>query len=386
MRFSFRWRRFVITIANARPAEKVFLAVLTAVLLWTIAVIYAIFQTARGRREPMLWPPVPSRHREARQLLEPFRYLLDNHAALRQRSPNPGWAVEEQCRWPLDVLFLVHTAPGRQERRSFLRSTLLEYRLVRYFNWTGVFFTHDSAKGPPEITRLASEAAQVGDLVHISPYVTGIDAETSKRRRDVRGVQVTLEALRWAFRHCRRVRHVVEMSDGVIPRHPFMFVRYLRDYVDPAQRILACRLERMTRRNALGSSGTSRSGRRRSGHTTPVSPRVVRYCAGSPVTEHTTRAARVLTGTALRGLYLESLVPGSRLVDRAYVTGDLVLAAQVRHVDLAEAREGYLRPDGQILNYTATFATIRRNATAFRRLWWSSMRRHMRTYEPSERL
>ncbi|KAL3248230.1 hypothetical protein MRX96_056640 [Rhipicephalus microplus] len=95
--------------------------------------------------------------------------------------------------------------------------------------------------------------------------------------------------------------------------------------------------------------------RRSSGHTTPTSPRVVRYCAGSPVSEQTTRTARVLTGEALRGLYLESLVPGPRLVNGAYVTGDLALAAGVGHVDFAEAGENYLLRNGRTLNYTATF-------------------------------
>ncbi|KAL3248229.1 hypothetical protein MRX96_056639 [Rhipicephalus microplus] len=209
MRLSFRWRRIVATIANARLSEKVCLVVATTALLWTFAVTYAIFQIARGRLEPVLWPPGPSRLREARQLLEP------------------------KCRWPLDVLFLVHTAPGRGERRAFLRTTILEHRLVRYFNWTGVFFTHDRANGSSEYARLALEVALEGDLVDVSPYSSSVDVAGSRRRRDVRDAQVTLEALRWAFRRCRRVRYVVEMSDGVVPRDPFMFFRYLRDYVDP---------------------------------------------------------------------------------------------------------------------------------------------------------
>ncbi|KAH7967934.1 hypothetical protein HPB52_004173 [Rhipicephalus sanguineus] len=380
MRLSFRWRRFVAAIANTRPAEKVFLVVITTVLLWATAVTYVVYQIAQGRHAPVLWPPVPSRLREARQLLEPFRPLLDDHAALRQKSRNPAWAVAEQCRWPLDVLFLVHTVPGRRQRRAFLRTTLLEHRLVRYFNWTGAFFTHDRANGSSEHTKLALEVAQEGDLVDVSPYLTSVDVARSRHRRDVRDAQVTLEALRWAFRNCRRVRYVVEVSDGIIPRDPLMFVRYLRDYVNPERRILACRPVRKKRRGVLRAKSSKRT-RMWSSHTTPTSPRVVRYCAGSPVSEQTTRAVRVLTGQALRGLYLESLVPGPRLVDGAYVTGDLALAAGVVHVDFAEAGEDYVKRDGRILNYTATFTKIRRDMATYRNLWWYWMRKNMPIYE-----
>ncbi|KAL3248231.1 hypothetical protein MRX96_056640 [Rhipicephalus microplus] len=125
--------------------------------------------------------------------------------------------------------------------------------------------------------------------------------------------------------------------------------------------------------------------RRSSGHTTPTSPRVVRYCAGSPVSEQTTRTARVLTGEALRGLYLESLVPGPRLVNGAYVTGDLALAAGVGHVDFAEAGENYLLRNGRTLNYTATFQKVRSDKKSHRNrnLWWYSMRRNKPIYEPA---
>ncbi|KAL1431291.1 hypothetical protein MTO96_014313 [Rhipicephalus appendiculatus] len=382
MRLSFRWRRFVATIANARPSEKVFLVFVATVLVWTFAITYTVYQIAVGRLEPVLWPPGPSRLREARQLLEPFRPLLDEHAALRQRSPNPGRAVAEQCRWPLDVLFLVHTAPGRRQRRAFLRTTILEHRMVRYFNWTGVFFTHDRANGSSEYARFALEVAQEGDLVDVSPYSPSVDVAGSRRRRDVRNAQVTLEALRWAFRHCRRVRYVVEMSDGIIPRDPFMFFRYLRDYVNPERRILACRLVRKRHRDAPGNRGKSRRRRkRRSRHTTPSSLPVVRYCTGSPVSEQTPRAARVLTGEALRRLYLESLVPGPRLMDGAYVTGDLALAAGVAHVDFAQAGENYLLRDGRTRNYTATFEKIRPNMKSHRNVWWFSMRKNELIYE-----
>ncbi|KAH7952752.1 hypothetical protein HPB49_000925 [Dermacentor silvarum] len=384
MRPLLTWRRFVAPLASARTAEKVLLAIVTTLLLWTTAIVYAICQIAQGRQEPLLWPPVPSRLREARQLLVPFRPFLDDHAAQRQRSQSPGRAVAEQCRWPLDVLFLVHTTPGRRERRAFLRSTLFEYRLVRYFNWTAVFFTHDRTKDSFEAVRLGSEVAQEGDLVDISPYAANWDAERSKRRRSVLDAQMTLEALRWAFRHCHRVRHVVEMPDGVVPRYPFMFVRYLRDYVDPARRILACRLSRTRRRNVFGNA-SSGSRKRWAGHTKPSLPEVVRYCAGSPVTDQTPKAVRVLTGPALRGLYVESLVPGRRLVDKVYVTGDLALAAVVRHVDFAEAGESYLLRNGRTINYTAMFATMPRNMTAFRHQWWASLRRNSRVYEPAFR-
>ncbi|KAK8787295.1 hypothetical protein V5799_022929 [Amblyomma americanum] len=335
---------------------------------------------------PFLWPSRSSQLREAHQLLRPFRYFVDDYAQQRQRSVNPGWAVAEQCRWPLNVLFLVHSGIGRRrERRVLLRNTMFEPRIVKYFNWTAVFFKHDREKWPLENARVNLEVEEQGDLVDFSLSTPSIQANASRRQRDIRRTQATLDVLRWAYRHCPRAWHVVEMRDNVLPKDPFMLMRYLRDYVDPTRPLIACRLAK-ARRRGVGSGQDRRRGRK-SWNTEASSAKVVRYCAGSPRDyKRAAATTRVLTKPALRGLYLESLAKAPRFVGDAYVTGDLALAASVGHVDFAEASERYIlrkgvAPTFVTVPYTSTFVRMPSNLTLFRKEWWQTLRRGHRYYE-----
>lgn len=363
-----RVRRFAASVAASSRAEKIVLTVVSAALVWTVVGVYILNEIMLGRLPPLMWPLKSARLREAQRLLKPFASFVDEHAAQRRRLLTPGWRVLEKCRRPLDVLFLVHSSPRHWRHRVLLRHTMFEPIVERYFNWTAVFFTHEDRSRPsPVAASLDFESAKLGDLVDL--FLSSDQVLRASRQRVIRNALAALEVIRWAFRNCPRARHVVEMADDVIAVSPFMLARYLRQYVDPAKRIIACQVSRKKQR-----MNVRRRGRVASPTWESSFARAIDFCANPTGVRKPTDPASVvvMTGPALRAIYTESLVAARRRVDDAYVTGDLARAAGVSHVDFAEAGDAFVHHDGRSLNYTVTFMRLPDNLKLVGKKWWES--------------
>lgn len=220
-----------------------------------------------------------------------------------------GWAVRESCRYPMDVLFFVHTSPSHRRHRAAYRDTLLHPRTRTFFNWTMVFFVGDA--GADSLTSHWNhlEADTFGDLVIFS----FLDTYRNLSAKFVGGMQ-------WVTKYCQNTRYIVKLDDDVLV-HPFRLIDYMRLHLQPKSRDLHCFIwdDAVVYRQSE-SPWYVPEALFRSDH-------FYTYCSGRSV---------IMTWSVMRDLCrLSRLVP-PYFSDDAYVTGDLALLAGVGHVDMSK--------------------------------------------------
>lgn len=238
-----------------------------------------------------------------RKRLNPFLTIPD--LPMEPLNSLGGWAVQEACRYPMEVLFFVHTATTHWTHRAAYRDTLADPPASSLFNWTMVFFI-----GRADDNLLTSlwnrlEAEALGDLV-ILPF---LDTYRNLSAKFVGGMQ-------WVLTHCSKVRYIVKLDDDLVVE-PFRLTEYLRCNMKPDSRNLHCSV--LARQSVIRHKD---------------SPWFVPqelfqehqyyvYCAGMAI---------IMTLPVMRDLYRWSRLIPPYSVDDAYVTGDLALAARVGHV------------------------------------------------------
>ncbi|KAG0423088.1 hypothetical protein HPB47_001123, partial [Ixodes persulcatus] len=266
-------------------------------VVWVLAVVFPFFLLPSLMSGPAPPPPIQSTN--------PF-LKFPNDTPIPINSVG-GWAAREACRYPLDVLFFVHSAPNHWKHRAVYRDTLASPMATGFFNWTAVYFVGESKDDDVSKAWNQLEADWTGDLV-ILPF---LDSYRNLSLKFVGGMQ-------WVIQNCPRARYIVKLDDDLFVE-PKLLQWYMLSNVTATSRDLHCFI--------WDNMHTYRD---------PGSPWYVpmelfpaahyyTYCSGRSI---------IMTMAVMRDLYRWSSLVPSYSVDDAYVTGDLALAAGVGHINM----------------------------------------------------
>ncbi|CAN7983144.1 unnamed protein product, partial [Ixodes hexagonus] len=266
-----------------------------------------------------------------------------------------GWAVREACRYPLDVLFFVHSAPDHWQHRAVYRDTLASPMATEFFNWTAVYFVGESKDDHISNLWNILEADSMGDLV-ILPF---LDTYRNLSYKFLGGMQ-------WVAQNCPLVRFIVKIDDDLFIE-PNLLQWYILSNMTADSRDLHCFIwDTMPVYRDPGSPWYVPADLLPIGH-------YYTYCSGRSV---------IMTMAVMRDLYRWSPALPPYSVDDAYVTGDLALAAGVGHVNMHKQitwtdEEAYGVLDGRFVfaHVSCGYAFVMRRAlwhlTLWQEAWWN---------------
>ncbi|KAK8778867.1 hypothetical protein V5799_019792 [Amblyomma americanum] len=266
-----------------------------------------------------------------------------------------GWAVRRECAYPLYAIFLIYSSPHEWKRRAAIRDSLFDERDKAFFNWTGVFLVKQSPEDSVHAFWTRLEADALGDVLLLPNG--NQDASPDK----------LLLGMQWIQRHCSGALYVIKTDDDIMVQ-PFVLFQYLTNNVEPHGRSLHCTLK--VKASGTGSTTSlTRGGAldavpREADSSAAAGPMLRKSCAGRAI---------IMTLPNLHSIVLASkALPSSLGLKTSYVTGELAVAAGLRHVDLGNRvawwdLEAYWFVDGYQIFFRlrGTF-----DATTLRRALW----------------